>query len=276
MKTISLEAGGGGAVPRWQACPRARRSASQAIVRCAGSMGPCHALDGAFQGFSPPRPVVRMKFEFVPWPNFAQRKCQRAKLQRQLCASSMGPCGQGLHLIQGAVRLAARRRATPMPTVTENLDPTKSGQVAMQMNFIAFFPGIFDRSPGGRREVRFSSPCPRGQAVRAAGWPGHLRSQSTRNKQIWRCSTSSGSPSPASSQRWWDMGGWPRPHSGLLAAGFDKSAPYAPVYRSHEDRQGFLGRAELCAAAARHAEPPAQLRGSGRDAPGGAGTVLKD
>ena len=43
--------------------------------------------------------------------------------------------------------------------MTEDLDSYKSGQVAMQMNFIAFFPGIAkDPNVGGEKTGFFTSP----------------------------------------------------------------------------------------------------------------------
>ena len=78
--------------------------------------------------------------------------------------------------------------------MSEGLDAFKSGQVALQMNFFAFFPGLYkDPNVGGDKIGFFSNP--------AATTPAHASSAGraspsfpiprTRAK---RCNTSSGSP----------------------------------------------------------------------------------
>ena len=78
----------------------------------------------------------------------------------------------------------------------EGLDAFKSGQVAMQMNWFAFFPGLYkDPNVGGDKIGFFVNPAarrprPRSSAARAS------RSSPTRPTRTRRCNTSSGSRSP--------------------------------------------------------------------------------
>ena len=72
--------------------------------------------------------------------------------------------------------------------MTEDLDAYKSGQVAMQMNFIAFFPGISkDPQVGGEKTGFFAIPratsSSRSSAARASRW------SSTPTRRTWRWST---------------------------------------------------------------------------------------
>ena len=56
----------------------------------------------------------------------------------------------------------------------EGLDAFKSGQVAMQMNWFAFFPGLYkDEKVGGDKIGFFVNPAPEGRGLDARR-PGHL------------------------------------------------------------------------------------------------------
>ena len=77
----------------------------------------------------------------------------------------------------------------------EGLDAFKSGQVAMQMNFFAFWPGLYkDEKVGGNgsasSSIRARRPRPRSWVGRASRW------SATRPTATRRCNTSSGSRSP--------------------------------------------------------------------------------
>jgi multiple sugar transport system substrate-binding protein len=109
----------------------------------------------------------------------------------------------------------------------EGLDAFKSGQVAMQMNWFAFFPGLFkDENVGGNRIGFFVNPGQDGRNGSQLGGQG--------------ISVVSYSPNRAEAlafikwfaalevqQRWWALGGYSA-HKGVLnAPTFAASAPFA-------------------------------------------------
>src|ERR1700751_6408317 len=54
--------------------------------------------------------------------------------------------------------------------MSEGLDAFKSGQVALQMNFFAFFPGLYkDPNAGGDKIGFFSNPAATSQATQLGG-----------------------------------------------------------------------------------------------------------
>jgi multiple sugar transport system substrate-binding protein len=72
--------------------------------------------------------------------------------------------------------------------MTEDLDASKSGQVAMQMNFIAFFPGIAkDPNVGGEKPASSSTRRWAAAAPRRAGKAS--RSSSIPTNRRWRWTT---------------------------------------------------------------------------------------
>jgi multiple sugar transport system substrate-binding protein len=113
--------------------------------------------------------------------------------------------------------------------MTENLDAYKSGQVAMQMNFIAFFPGISkDPAVGGEKTGFFVNP--RGTTAAATlGGQGISVVKYSDNKDLaleyikWFAQ-------PSIQKRWWDMGGFSCHNAVLGADGFAKSTAYAQVF----------------------------------------------
>lgn len=113
--------------------------------------------------------------------------------------------------------------------MTENLDAYKSGQVAMQMNFIAFFPGISkDPQVGGEKSGFF--PMPKGERQFAQLGGQGISVVKYSDKQDAALEYIKWFAQPAVQQRWWDAGG-ASTHLGVLGKpGFEKSAPYAPVY----------------------------------------------
>ena len=113
--------------------------------------------------------------------------------------------------------------------MTENLDAYKSGQVAMQMNFIAFFPGISkDPQVGGDKSGFF--PMPKGDKQFAQLGGQGISVVKYSDKQDAALEYIKWFAQPAIQQRWWDAGGASTHMSVLGKPGFEKSAPYAPVY----------------------------------------------
>ncbi len=113
--------------------------------------------------------------------------------------------------------------------MTENLDAYKSGQVAMQMNFIAFFPGISkDPQVGGEKSGFFAMPKGDKQFAQLGGQGISVVKYS--DKQAAALEYIKWFAQPAIQQRWWDAGGATTHLSVLGKPGFDKSTSYAPVY----------------------------------------------
>jgi multiple sugar transport system substrate-binding protein len=113
--------------------------------------------------------------------------------------------------------------------MTENLDSYKSGQTAMQMNFIAFFPGIAkDPNVGGDRTGFFAMPKARIAAAQLGGQGISVVKYSDRKDLAleylkWFAQ-------PAVQKKWWEMGGFSTHVSVTGVAGFATSTPYAQVY----------------------------------------------
>jgi multiple sugar transport system substrate-binding protein len=113
--------------------------------------------------------------------------------------------------------------------MTENLDAYKSGQVAMQMNFIAFFPGISkDPQVGGEKSGFFAMPKGDKQLAQLGGQGISVVKYS--DKQEAALEYIKWFAQPGIQQRWWDAGGASTHTSVLGKPGFEKSASYAPVY----------------------------------------------
>ena len=91
---------------------------------------------------------------------------------------------------------AARRPGLTNSYMGEGLDAFKSGQVAMMMNWFAFFPGLYkDPNVGGDKIGFFVNPTRQGQGL-AARRPGHLGGVVFAEPRRGARSTSSGSPRP--------------------------------------------------------------------------------
>ena len=109
----------------------------------------------------------------------------------------------------------------------EGLDAFKSGQVAMMMNWFAFFPGLYkDPDVGGDKIGFFVNPKQNVEASHA-GRPGHLGGQLLARSRTRRCSTSSGSPSPTCRRSGGRLGGYSCSKAVLLDPGFPATAPFA-------------------------------------------------
>ena len=91
--------------------------------------------------------------------------------------------------------------------MTEDLDSYKSGQVAMQMNFIAFFPGIAkDPNVGGEKTGFFAIPRPRSRAAQLGGQGISVVKYS--DKKDLALEYIKWFAQPAVQKKWWDAGGF--------------------------------------------------------------------
>jgi len=113
--------------------------------------------------------------------------------------------------------------------MTENLDAYKSGQVAMQMNFIAFFPGISkDPLVGGEKKGFF--PIPKGDKHLAQLGGEGISVVKYSDKKDLALEYLKWFAQPTIQKKWWDGGGFTCHTAILNAPGFDKSTPYAKVF----------------------------------------------
>jgi len=112
----------------------------------------------------------------------------------------------------------------------ENLDSYKSGQVAMQMNFIAFFPGISkDPQVGGEKTGFF--PIPKGTVQHAQLGGQGISVVKYSDKKDMALEYMKWFAQPAIQQKWWDGGGFTCLNSILNAPGFRTSTSYAAVFQ---------------------------------------------
>ncbi len=108
----------------------------------------------------------------------------------------------------------------------EGLDAFKSGQVAMQMNWFAFFPGLYkDPDVGGDKIGFFVNPSEKTAATQLGGQGISVVSYSDKrddalNYMKWFAQ-------PAVQKKWWALGGYSCAKSVLQDPEFPKSAPFA-------------------------------------------------
>jgi multiple sugar transport system substrate-binding protein len=113
--------------------------------------------------------------------------------------------------------------------MTENLDAYKSGQVAMQMNFIAFFPGIAkDPDIGGNKTGFFVNPIGTTKGATLGGQGMSVVSYSS--KQEAALQYLQWFAQPDVQKRWWDVGGFSVHNSVVKSKDFLTSKPYAKVF----------------------------------------------
>jgi multiple sugar transport system substrate-binding protein len=107
-----------------------------------------------------------------------------------------------------------------------NLDAYKSGQVAMQMNWFAFFPGIAkDESVGGDKSGFFVNP---GQKVEASTLGGQgISVVAYSDKQDLALQYIKWFADPVVQQKWWSLGGYSCHNSVLNDPNFPNTAPFA-------------------------------------------------
>ena len=108
----------------------------------------------------------------------------------------------------------------------QSLDAFKSGQVAMAMNWFAFFPGLYaDPNTGGDKIDFFVNP-PQNQPASTLGGQGISVVSYTDNMDgaleyiKWFAN-------PEVQKKWWSMGGYSVHNAVLNDPGFKDSAPFA-------------------------------------------------
>ena len=112
----------------------------------------------------------------------------------------------------------------------ENLDSYASGQVAMQMNFIAFFPGISkDPQVGGEKTGFFA--IPKGSVHHAQLGGQGISVVKYSDKQDMALEYMKWFAQPAIQQKWWEGGGFTCLNEILNQAGFATSTSYAQVFQ---------------------------------------------
>ncbi len=108
----------------------------------------------------------------------------------------------------------------------EGLDAFKSGQVAMQMNFFAFFPGLYkDPNVGGEKIGFFVNPSGKEHATQLGGQGISVVSYSPNRDAAlqyikWFATKDI-------QQKWWNLGGYTCLRAVLEDPAFPKSAPFA-------------------------------------------------
>ena len=108
----------------------------------------------------------------------------------------------------------------------ESLDAFKSGQVAMAMNWFAFFPGLYaDPNTGGDKIDFFVNP-PQNQEGSTLGGQG-ISVVSYSDKQDAALEYIKWFADPAVQQKWWDLGGYSAHKAVLESPDFVDSAPFA-------------------------------------------------
>ena len=108
----------------------------------------------------------------------------------------------------------------------QSLDAFKSGQVAMAMNWFAFFPGLYaDPDVGGDKIDFFVNP---GADMGASTLGGQgISVVSYSDKQDAALEYIKWFAQPEVQQRWWELGGYPVAKSVLEGEGFEASQPFA-------------------------------------------------
>jgi multiple sugar transport system substrate-binding protein len=113
--------------------------------------------------------------------------------------------------------------------MTEGLDAFKSGQVAMMMNWFAFFPGLYkDPNVGGERIGFFVNPAERyhftqlgGQGISVVSYSYHVDDALQYVKWFAQ---------PDVQKKWWALGGYSCLKAVLDDPSFPNSAPFAPQF----------------------------------------------
>ena len=108
----------------------------------------------------------------------------------------------------------------------QTLDAFKSGQVAMAMNWFAFFPGLYaDPDVGGDRIGFFVNPAQNAPASVLGGQGISVVSYS--DKQDAALEYIEWFAQPEVQQRWWEMGGYSAHNAVLNDPSFAESQPFA-------------------------------------------------
>ncbi len=110
--------------------------------------------------------------------------------------------------------------------MSASLDAFKSGQVAMAMNWFAFFPGLYaDLDTGGDKIDFFVNP-PQYQAGSTLGGQG-ISVVSYSDKKAAALEYIKWFAQPSVQARWWSLGGYSAHNSVLNDPGFKDSQPFA-------------------------------------------------
>jgi multiple sugar transport system substrate-binding protein len=110
--------------------------------------------------------------------------------------------------------------------MVENLDAYKSGQVAMQMNWFAFFPGIAkDPDVGGAKSGFFVNPSQKVAASTLGGQGISVVAYSEQKDNALKYIKWFAQPDVQ--KKWWSLGGYSCHKSVLLDPNFPKTAPFA-------------------------------------------------
>ena len=113
--------------------------------------------------------------------------------------------------------------------MTTNLDAYKSGQVAMQMNWFAFFPGILkDPNVGGDKSGFFVNPPQNIEASTLGGQGISVVSYS--DKQDLALEYIKWFAQPEVQKKWWALGGYSCHTAVLEDPGFADTAPFAAQF----------------------------------------------
>jgi multiple sugar transport system substrate-binding protein len=113
--------------------------------------------------------------------------------------------------------------------MTTNLDAYKSGQVAMQMNWFAFFPGILkDPNVGGDKSGFFVNP-PQNIEASVLGGQG-ISVVSYSDKQDLALEYIKWFAQPEVQKKWWALGGYSCHTAVLEDPGFPDTAPFAAQF----------------------------------------------
>ena len=111
----------------------------------------------------------------------------------------------------------------------EGLDAFKSGQVAMMMNWFAFFPGLYkDPNVGGAKIGFFVNPSAKGKGVQLGGQGISVVSYSDHQDDAFKYIK--WFVKPEVQAKWWQLGGYSCANSVVNAPGFVASAPYAKTF----------------------------------------------
>ncbi len=111
----------------------------------------------------------------------------------------------------------------------EGLDAFKSGQVAMQMNWFAFFPGLYkDPNVGGSKIGFFTNPGEKqhwtqlgGQGISVVSYSEHRDDALAYIKWFAQ---------PSVQKKWWKLDGYSAHKAVVQDPSFPKSAPFAPYF----------------------------------------------
>ncbi len=110
--------------------------------------------------------------------------------------------------------------------MSEGLDAFKSGQVAMQMNWFAFFPGLYKHPKvGGERIGFFANPGEKKHFTQLGGQGMSVVSYSANRDSALQYIKWFAQPDVQ--KKWWALGGYSCHKAVLNAPGFVKSAPFA-------------------------------------------------